>query len=275
MKRTIIISKAFTDSMEAYVQNIGIEETGIIESLKKEGLELKEDTLSDNELALLLKNCIDDDCILEGIFSIDNSFNHSQKEINKIKENIESKYKSKGYTIIPHTDKIDFNINKDKLKEIVNTRNYLLMLQENIDVLKKQEKSLIANIRNNSTLLQEITDKFNKLSNRYINGKKYLEKLEYNISNKEEITKEINQDNKIKNKLKNEIDKLERKIGSLNDDIKHLNIIKDNLNKNIEYKNTTEMTDIKMWRDFLVKAKGISIMQLREHIDEIRNIVNI
>lgn len=269
--------------MEAYVQNIGIEETDIIESLKKEGLELKEHTLSDNEMTLLLKNCIDDtDYILEGIFSIENHFNHDQKEIDKMKENIESRYKNKGYKIIPHTDKTNLNINKDKLKEIVNTRNYLLQLQENIDVLRKQKNQLNDNIKNGNILLQKITDKFNKLSNRYINGKKYLEKLEYDISKKEEITKEINQDKEIKRqvssdkkRLENEINILERKIGSLNDDIKHLNIIKDNLNKDIEYKNTTEMTDIKMWRDFLVKAKGISIMQLREHIDEIRNIVNI
>ena len=210
-KRTVIVSKINNDHT-AYVMNYGIDEA-LFKDLPDNGLELKDkESLSNGELLMLMR-ALCKDGFVETVISIENHYNRDQKQINIYKSNIEQKLKAKGCTIINHCDwKPSFEIDTT----IINKRNYLTILNENINKkenelskkateldelcnkieqyrnnlereLKEQEEEKqrnIEKIKNQNLYIHETTSKyeklkidFNKLIERYKNGTKICETL--------------------------------------------------------------------------------------------------
>lgn len=240
-KRTVIITK-MNDDWTAYVQNYGIEELTLFKKLKDNGIELKDDgNLSDEEMCMLLNHCCED-AIVDGVFSIENHFNRDQREINKIKENIEKKLKVKGYTIIAHTDwKPTFGDGGG----VINRRNYLTLLIENIEekerelndlekelddiqkiisdndnkILKQNELISENEIKytNTKSNLVEAERLLNNTIERYNKGKKICDDLEKNM--RDTLPNDLKEiESKVIQK-QNELNSLEKQILSKNSDI--------------------------------------------------------
>ena len=161
-KRTVISSHTDWRNHTAYVKNQGIEELKIFKQLKDNGIELKDEEISDEEICMIL-NHLCTDGIIEAVFSIENHFNRDQATINKAKNNIEEKLKTKGLTIITHCDwSPSFNDGGSS----INSRNYLTLLTENIKEKENQlyhlEKELEDEIQNINVIknnkLQELKD---------------------------------------------------------------------------------------------------------------------
>lgn len=182
-RRTVIISKINND-YTAFVINMGIEDLSLFKKLEDYGIELKDEgNISDEEMLVLLRHCCTDGFI-EGVYSIENHFNRDQKQINIIKTNFENKLKSKGLTIITHTDwSPSFG---GDIRGSINKRNYLTIICENI-----KRKNL----------------EYDKLSEEYENFKQKIE------TEKKRLEAELENYNKEKrNKIDKEIKETERKI---------------------------------------------------------------
>lgn len=193
-KRTVIISK-INDDYTAFVKNMGIEELSLFKKLEDNGVELKDEgNISDEEMLVLLRHCCIDGFI-ECVYSIENHFNRDQKQINIIKTNIENKQKSKGLTIVTHTDwKPSFG---GDIRGLINKRNYLTILCENI-----KRKNL----------------EYDKLAEEFENFKKEIE------AEKNRLEAELENYNKEKrNKLDKEIKETERIIELNKDKIRKQN----------------------------------------------------
>lgn len=260
-KRTVIISK-INDDHTAYVMNYGIDEISLFKDLYDNGLELKDkESISNGELLMLLRHCCKDGFV-ESVISIENHYNRDQKQINIYKENIEQKLKSQGCKIINHCDwKPSFNYDVD----VINTRNYLTILVENIkdkeikitnidkelNELENEKQSLSEKIKNQNWYIQETTPKydklktdFNKLVERFRNGTKLCENQEKEAKEKwpKELKKLEENINKHKSELLllegkhneklNEISNLNEEINNIKEETKKINKINANLKEN-------------------------------------------
>lgn len=150
-KRTVIISKINEDHT-AYVKNYGIDELALFKKLPDNGLELKnKELLSDGELLMLMR-ALCTDGFVETVISIENHYNRDQKQINIYKTNIEQNLKAKGCTIINHCD---WKPSFDSEPPIINKRNYLTILNENIN---KKERELSEKTEELDELCDEIEE---------------------------------------------------------------------------------------------------------------------
>ena len=191
-KRTVIISKINNDHT-AYVMNYGIDEA-LFKDLPDNGLELKDkESLSNGEILMLMRAMCTDGFV-ETVISIENHYNRDQKQINIYKSNIEQKLKAKGCTIINHCDwKPSFEIDTP----IINKRNYLTILNENIN---KKENEL----SKKATELDELRNKIEQ----------YRNNLEIELKEQEEENKEYLkiQKGKISLKIEQYRNNLEREL---------------------------------------------------------------
>lgn len=227
-KRTVISSHIDWDNHTAYVKNQGIDELKIFKDLADNGIELKDDRISDEELCAMLRYLCNDG-IIESVWNIENHLNQDQKTINVIKSNIEEKLKAKGLKIIEHCD---WSPSFSDGGDTINTRNYLTILTENIN--KKQNE--IENLEND---IDELTKHYNeqkhKLEKEFEIKKENLNKEL--INSKSILEKEI-EDNK--KKIKQQHWYIEKTIEAENDYIK----AKEKLDKEIErYKKGKEYND--------------------------------
>ena len=224
-KRTVIISKINNDHT-AYVMNYGIDEA-LFRDLLDNGLELKDkESLSNGELLMLMR-ALCKDGFVETVISIENHYNRDQKQINIYKSNIEQKLKAKGCTIINHCDwKPSFEMDTP----IINKRNYLTILSENIN---KKENELSKKATELDELCNEIEQYRNNLerelkeqeeeNKEYLKNQKnkisleieqYRNNLERELKEQEEENKEYlkNQKNKISLEIKQYRNNLEREL---------------------------------------------------------------
>lgn len=250
-KRTVISSHIDWNKHTAYVKNQGIEELKLFKQLKDNGIELKDDEMSDEEICMLLNHlCIDG--IIESVFSIENHFNRDQSTINKAKNNIEEKLKAKGLEIVTHyVWEPSFSNGGDT----VNLRNYLTILNENInkkelklnnleDECLKQEEIInnnsekikkqnwyIEQSKNYESEYNKQKKLFDELVERYKNGEKYIKELELKLPDefkellktKENINKEINELRFSIKEYNSEINKQKEIITKYNNNICEIN----------------------------------------------------
>ena len=219
-KRTVIISKTNEDHT-AYVMNYGINEISLFKELKDNGLELKnKEELSDGEILMLLRHCCKDGFV-ESVISIENHYNRDQKQINIYKENIEQKLKSQGCKIINHCDwKPSFNYDID----VINTRNYLTILVENIkdkeikitnvdkelNELENEKQSLSEKIKKQNWYIENTRIEVKNLKEDYNQWNEKVDKLIERYNKGKEICE--NQENEAKEKWPEELKNLEAKI---------------------------------------------------------------
>lgn len=220
-KRTVLISK-INDDHTGFIKNMGIDELSLFKKLNDNGVELKDEgNISDEEILMLLRHCCVDGFV-EGVFSIENHFNRDQKQINIIKENKENKLKSQGVKIITHCEwQPSFEYDND----IINKRNYLTILCENINRKEKEYDDL-----------EQKYDKFNKDFDEY----------KFNVEQeKQQINKSLETyQNDVKEKLDNEILVLEEIIKDNAEKIKRQNwYIEKTKEYEIEYNKTKEKLD--------------------------------
>lgn len=206
-KRTIIISHIDVNNNTAFVKNMGINEISLFNRLKDNGIELNDEKLSDNEICMLL-NYLCTDGIIEGIFSIKNNFNRDQAEINIIKHNIEERLKSKGFSIIQHCSWMPSFSNYDTAYTVINNRNYLTLLTENIYEKEKY--------------LKIIDNKINENKLKVTEQNKILNNINIKVDEQNEILNNINikvaEQNEILNNISNSIiDKLYSILNDIND----------------------------------------------------------
>lgn len=206
-KRTIIISHIDVNNNTAFVKNIGINEISLFNRLKDNGIELNDENLSDNEICMLL-NYLCTDGIIEGIFSIKNNFNRDQAEINIIKHNIEERLKSKGFYIISHCSWTPSFSDYDTAYTVINNRNYLTLLTENISEKEKDIKIIDNKIIENTLKVTE--------------QNKILNNIKIKVDEQNEILNNINikvaEQNEILNNISNSIiDKLYSILNDIND----------------------------------------------------------
>ena len=259
-KRTVIISKINNDHT-AYVMNYGIDEA-LFKDLLDNGLELKDkESLSNGELLMLMR-ALCTDGFVETVISIENHYNRDQKQINIYKSNIEQKLKAKGCTIINHCDwKPSFEIDTP----IINKRNYLTILNENIN---KKENELSKKTTELDELRNEIEQYRNNLERELKEQEK--ENEEYLKIQKGKISLKIEQyRNNLERELKEQENEKQRNI----EKIKNQNLyihettfkyekLKIDFNKLVErYKNGTKICETlfqeakEKWPDDLKKLE--------------------
>ena len=199
-KRTVIISKINEDHT-AYVMNYGIDELALFKKLPDNGLELKnKELLSDGELLMLMR-ALCTDGFVETVISIENHYNRDQKQINIYKTNIEQNLKAKGCTIINHCD---WKPSFDNEPPIINKRNYLTILNENIN---KKEREL----SEKTAELDELCDEIEETKEYIKNQKKKIDlEIEQHRNNLEKELKE--QEEKTKEYVKNQKKKIDLEI---------------------------------------------------------------
>ena len=283
-KRTVIISKINNDHT-AYVMNYGIDEA-LFKDLPDNGLELKDkESLSNGELLMLMR-ALCKDGFVETVISIENHYNRDQKQINIYKSNIEQKLKAKGCTIINHCDwKPSFEI--DTL--IINRRNYLTILNENIN---KKENELSKKTTELDELRNEIEQYRNNLERELKEQEK--ENEEYLKIQKGKISLKIEQyRNNLERELKEQENEKQRNI----EKIKNQNLyihettskyekLKIDFNKLVErYKNGTKICETifqeakEKWPDDLKKLEEninnhkSELLLLNERYNEKLNVI--
>lgn len=252
-KRTVLSSHIDWDNGTAYVKNQGIDELRIFKDLADNGIELKDDKISDEELCAMLRYLCTNG-IIECVLSIENHFNRDQKTINVWKNQIENKHKTKGLKIIEHCD---WTPSFSEGKSVINQRNYLTILTENIN--KKQIE------------ICDLENDLNDLTKRYHDQKHNLEK-EFELK-KENLNKELINS---KSLLEEEIIDNRKKIKQQNWYIEktieaEVNYIKakEKLDKEIErYRKGKE------YNDNLVNTLPIDIQNLLNEKSEITNTIN-
>ena len=200
-KRTVIISKINNDHT-AYVMNYGIDET-LFKNLSDNGLELKDkESLSNGELLMLMR-ALCTDGFVETVISIENHYNRDQKQINIYKSNIEQKLKAKGCTIINHCD---WKPSFESDTPIINKRNYLTILNENIN---KKENELSKKETELDKLCNEIEQYRNNLERELKEQEE--ENKEYLKNQKKQIDLEIEQyRNNLEKELKDQEEEKQR-----------------------------------------------------------------
>ena len=213
-KWTILISVLNTKDHTAFIYNKGIDENTIIKMFKSNGFEK---VISANEIKLMLSSSITNG-IVEGVYDMNNSYNRDQKEINKIKENIEKRLEAKGYEIINHCDYAP-NFDSNIIDRISESRNYLNNLAIQIENHQKdlekiedrisnadkececyernllERKNTYNKFKDYTEQVQEKKKELDKLIERYRNGEKYIMKME------NELPEEIKQLKEEKKKL--------------------------------------------------------------------------
>ena len=206
-KRTIIISHIDVNNNTAFVKNMGINEISLFNRLKDNGIELNDENLSDNEICMLL-NYLCTDGIIEGIFSIKNNFNRDQAEINIIKHNIEERLKSKGFSIISHCSWTPSFSDYDTAYNVINNRNYLTLLTENLSEKEKELKIIDNKINENKLKVNEQNKILNNINIKVAEQNEILNNINIKVAEQNEIL------NNISNSI---IDKLYSIINDIND----------------------------------------------------------
>ena len=203
-KRTVIISKINNDHT-AYVMNYGIDEISLFKNLPDNGLELKDkESLSNGELLMIMR-ALCTDGFVETVISIENHYNRDQKQINIYKSNIEQKLKAKGCTIINHCD---WKPSFESDTPIINKRNYLTILNENIN---KKENELSKKAAELDKLCNEIEQYRNNLERELKEQEE--ENKEYLKTQKKRIDLEIEQyRNNLERELKEQEEEKQRNI---------------------------------------------------------------
>ena len=220
-KWTILISVLNTKDHTAFVYNKGIDENTIIKMFKSNGFEK---VISANEIKLMLSSSITNG-IIEGVYDMTNSYNRDQREINKIKENIEKRLEAKGYEIINHCDYVP-NFDSNIIDRISESRNYLNNLAIQIENHKKdlekiedrivvadkeceiyeinllERKNTYNKFKDYTEQVEEKKKELDKLIERYRNGEKYIMKME------NELPEEIKQLKEEKKNLTMSIDSI-------------------------------------------------------------------
>ena len=259
-KRTVIISKINNDHT-AYVMNYGIDEA-LFKDLPDNGLELKDkESLSNGEILMLMR-ALCTDGFVETVISIENHYNRDQKQINIYKSNIEQKLKAKGCTIINHCDwKPSFEIDTP----IINKRNYLTILNENIN---KKENELSKKATELDELCNEIEQNRNNLERELKEQEE--ENKEYLKNQKNKISLEIKQyRNNLERELKEQEEEKQRNIEKIKNQNWYIHEttpkydkLKIDFNKLIErYKNGTKICETlfqeakEKWPDDLKKLE--------------------
>ena len=241
-KRTVIISK-INDDHTAYVKNYGIDEA-FFENLPDNGLELKDkESLSNGELLMLMR-ALCTDGFVETVISIENHYNRDQKQINIYKSNIEQKLKAKGCTIINHCD---WKPSFESDTPIINKRNYLTILSENIN---KKENELSKKETELDKLCNEIEQYRNQLEKELKEQEE--ENKEYLKNQKKRIDLEIEQyRNNLERELKEQEEEKQRNIEKIKNQNWYIQEttpkyekLKDDFNKLTErYKNGTKICE--------------------------------
>lgn len=191
-KRTVISSHIDRDKYTAYVKNQGIEEISLFKYAKDNGFELKDDEISNEELCIMLSQCCEDG-IIERVISLPNHYNRDQKTINPAKACIENKLREQGFKIITHCD---WSPKFSDGRDIINKRNYLTVLCENIDKKEKEYDNLTEELeeyRNNAEMekcrIDKELEKYNDDKRNKID-KELEETKETIIQNREKIKKQ-------------------------------------------------------------------------------------
>ena len=260
-KRTIIISHIDVNNNTAFVKNVGINEISLFNRLKDNGIELNDENLSDNEICMLL-NYLCTDGIIEGIFSIKNNFNRDQAEINIIKHNIEERLKSKGFSIISHCSWSPSFSDYDTVYNVINNRNYLTLLTENLSEKEKELKIIDNKINENKLKVNE--------------QNKILNNINIKVNEQNEILNNINikvvEQNEILNNINNSIiDKIYSILNDINDN--NDNYLKEAKQK---FMRTVKMyiinnRDIPEFEKTAVNNIGLDINTINSIINAIKN----
>ena len=253
-KWTILISILNTKDHTAFVYNKGIDENTIIKMFKSNGFEK---VISANEIKLMLSSSITNG-IIEGVYDMTNSYNRDQKEINKIKENIEKRLEAKGYEIINHCDYVP-NFDSSIIDRISESRNYLNNLAIQIENHKKdlekiedrisnadkeceyyernllERKNTYNKFKDYTEQVEEKKKELDKLIERYRNGEKYIMKME------NELPEEIKQLKEEKKNLTISLDSIRYDVNCGCRELERLTeIISENNRKISSLKNTEE-----------------------------------
>ena len=279
-KRTVIISKINEDHT-AYVMNYGIDELALFKKLPDNGLELKnKELLSDGELLMLMR-ALCTDGFVETVISIENHYNRDQKQINIYKTNIEQNLKAKGCTIINHCD---WKPSFDNEPPIINKRNYLTILNENIN---KKEREL----SEKTAELDELCDEIEETKEYIKNQKKKIDlEIEQHRNNLEKELKEQEEEKqrnseKIKNqnwyiqettpkydKLKTDFDKLKTDFNKLTERYKNGTKICENLLNEAKEKWPEEL---KKLEENINKRKSELLLLDERHNEKLNNIIKL
>lgn len=264
-KWTILISVLNTKDHTAFVYNKGIDENTIIKMFKSNGFEK---IISANEIKLMLSSSITNG-IVEGVYDMTNSYNRDQKEINKIKENIEKRLEAKGYEIINHCDYTP-NFDGDVIDRISESRNYLNNLTIQIENHKKdlekienrifvadkeceiyernllERKNTYNKFKDYTEQVEEKKKELDKLIERYRNGEKYIMKME------NELPEEIKQLKEEKKNLTISIDSIRNDVNCGYRELERLTELISEYNRKILIHKNTEEKIIKEIRDIRV-----------------------
>lgn len=194
-----------------FLQNFGWTEDDVIKNLKLTPEETEifrksyfngfEKDISDNELYELL-NYVFTNLDILGVYDIENRFNNDQKVINKMKDNERLIWDNKGYTETNHCPSVE--IDYKRKKRIINERDYLYILQENI---RKSEKKF-----------EELEKEYDIFEDEF---KKYKLDIEFE---KQEINKSlITYESDRKEKLNKELELLQYEVKENTEKIKRQN----------------------------------------------------
>jgi len=229
MKKTILFR--VIQGQDAYLQNMGFDETDIIKLFKKlKGFEPEDNgfEISNDELTVIMNNVVTNGEVI-GIYNYSNPYNKDQSDINKIKRKYEFELKSRGYNIIEHCEwqpKFD----TDKLETIINERNYLTNI---IEQTKKKHSELLDKINRlkhiedeintNQKELDDINKTITKNKNEIINYKEEIEAIKslYNTE-QEKFDKLVERYKKGQKCLEEQREKLPEDIKKLKDEIDKL-----------------------------------------------------
>lgn len=264
-KWTILISVLNTKDHTAFVYNKGIDENTIIKMFKSNGFEK---IISANEIKLMLSLSITNG-IVEGVYDMTNSYNRDQKEINKIKENIEKRLEAKGYEIINHCDYVP-NFDSGIIDRISESRNYLNNLTIQIENHKKdlekiedrifaadkeceiyernllERKNTYNKFKDYTEQVEEKKKELDKLIERYRNGEKYIMKME------NELPEEIKQLKEEKKNLTISIDSIKKDVNCGLKELERLTELISENNRKISILKNTEEKIIKEIRNIQI-----------------------
>jgi len=262
-KWTILISVLNTKDHTAFVYNKGIDENTIIKMFKSNGFEK---IISANEIKLMLSSSITNG-IVEGVYDMTNSYNRDQKEINKIKENIEKRLEAKGYEIINHCDYVP-NFDSDIIDRISESRNYLNNLAIQIENHKKDLEKIEDRISNADKECEIYERNLLERKNTYNKFKDYTEQVEEKKKELDKLIERYRNGEKYIMKMENE---LPEEIKQLKEEKKNLTISIDSIKKDVNcgIKELERLTEL-----ISENNRKISILKNTEEkiIEEIRNI---
>lgn len=163
-KITVIGVHKDENTKTAFVWNKGIDNTYILNKTSKTYDIFK---VSDFDLNIIFSEVFDDEIV--GCGNVNNLYNRDQKMINIMKNQTENTLILEGYTIVPHSGEYEPSVNADKLTKILNDRDYLTVLQENIVTSEKKLEHLKNEEKQKSVLIDE-------LDTYYINRKQDIDK---------------------------------------------------------------------------------------------------